>query len=111
MGTHVRSRPWAVIDVAGRRRFHRSRRGHRARVAAGAAALAAAAIVAIGNVVGGASSPPRHVTVHAGDSLWSIASAAYGDSDVQSRVSELEAANHLAGPELRPGEVLTLPGL
>lgn len=111
MGTHVRSSPWLGIrDVAGSRRYRRSRRGHRVRLGAGAAALAAAALVLIGGAVGGASTPPRHVTVHAGDTLWSIAEGAYGDSDVQARVMQLEAANHLASPALTPGAVLILPG-
>ena len=97
-------------DVAGSRRYRRSRRGRRVRLAAGAAALAASALVAIGGAVGGASTPPRHVTVHAGDTLWSIAQAAYGNADVEARVVQLETANHLASPALNPGEVLLLPG-
>ncbi|MBV8526837.1 MAG: LysM peptidoglycan-binding domain-containing protein [Candidatus Dormibacteraeota bacterium] len=80
------------------------------RLAAGAAGLAAAALFLIGGAVGGASTPPRHVTVHAGDTLWSIAEATYGDSDVQARVVQLETANHLTSPALSPGEVLILPG-
>lgn len=111
MGTHVRSSSWLGIrDVAGSRRYRRSRHGRRARLAAGAVALAAASLVLIGGAVGGASTPPRHITVHAGDTLWSIAAATYGDSDVQARVIELETANHLASPALSPGEVLLLPG-
>lgn len=111
MGTHVRSSPWpALRDVAGSRRYRRSQRGRRVRLAAGAAALAAASLVLIGGAVGGASTPPRHVTVHAGDTLWSIAERTYGDGDVQARVVQLETANHLASPALSPGEVLLLPG-
>jgi nucleoid-associated protein YgaU len=98
-----------VCDLAPARRFHRSRRGHRMRLAAGAAALAITALVALG-VAGGASETPRQVTVHAGDTLWSIASAAYGGVDVQARVIQIEDANHLTGPALKPGEVLILPG-
>ena len=30
-------------------------------------------------------------------------------ADVQARVAEIEAANHLSGPVLRPGQILTLP--
>lgn len=110
MGTHVRSSPWlGVRDVAGSRRYRRSRRGRRLRLAGGAAALTGALLL-IGGAVGGASTPPRHVTVHAGDTLWSIAEATYGDGDVQARVVQLETANHLASPALSPGEVLLLPG-
>lgn len=110
MGTHVRSSPWLGIrDVAGSRRYRRSRRSRRVRLAAGASALAAGALVLIGGAVGGAATPPRHLTVHAGDTLWSIAEAAYGDSDVQAHIVQLETANHLASPALSPGEVLILP--
>lgn len=111
MGTHVRSSPWlALRDAAGSRRYRRSQRGRRVRLVAGASALAAATLLLIGGAVGGASTPPRHVTVHAGDTLWSIAEAAYGNSDVQARVMQLEAANHLSSPALNPGAILILPG-
>ena len=111
MGTHVRSSPWVGLrDVAGSHRHRRSQRGRRVRLVAGASALAAATLLLIGGAVGGASTPPRHVTVHAGDTLWSIAEAAYGNSDVQARVVQLEAANHLSSPALNPGVILILPG-
>lgn len=109
MGTYVRVAPWSLADAAGARRHRRSLRGRRARLAAGAAALSAAALVLIGGAAGGASSPPRHVTVHAGDTLWGIAVASYGSSDVAEHVHDIEVASHLAGAELSPGEVLTLP--
>lgn len=108
MGTYVRTLAWGVSDAAAPRRRRRSRRGRRARVAGGAAVVAAAGLLLLG-AAGGASSPPHHVTVHAGDTLWGIAVAAYGSNDVPARVHDIEAANHLAGAELSPGEVLTLP--
>lgn len=74
-----------------------------------ATGLAAAALLLIGGAAGGASSPPKQVTVHAGDTLWSLAAANYGPADVAAHVLDIEAANHLAGPQLSPGEVLTLP--
>lgn len=109
MGTHVRAARWPLTDAAPSRRRRRSRRGRRARLAAGAAAVAAAALLLIGGAAGGASSPPQHVTVHAGDTLWGIAVAAYGPDDVAAHVHDIETANHLAGAQLSPGEVLTLP--
>lgn len=109
MGTYVRTRgAWAAHDLAPARRFHRSRRSHRVRLAAGAAALAVAGLVALG-VAGGASGTPRQVTVHTGDTIWSIANAAYSTGDVQGHVTAIEDANHLTSPALKPGEILILP--
>ena len=42
------------------------------------------------------------------DSLWTIASKHYG-GDVRESVWQIESANHLAGPGIRPGQVLVLP--
>lgn len=109
MGTHVRTEGWSLRDRAPLQRHYRSHRVHRLRLAAAAAALTVVGVVALA-IGGGASTPPRHVTVHAGDTLWSIAAATYGGADVQPRVVQIEAANHLAGPALKPGEVLILPG-
>jgi nucleoid-associated protein YgaU len=77
--------------------------------ALGAGALAALTCGLILTVHGGASSAPAHVTVQRGDTLWSIASARYAGDDVQSRVAEIKADNHLVSVALRPGQVLTLP--
>ena len=98
-----------MADSAAPRRHRRSRTARRTRVAAAASILAAAALLLIGGAAGGASSPPRHVHVHAGDTLWGIAAATYGPDDVAAHVVAIEAVNHLAGPELSPGEVLILP--
>jgi hypothetical protein len=42
------------------------------------------------------------------DTLWTIASSHYA-GDVRGAIWRIERANRLAGPDLRPGEVLTLP--
>jgi len=50
------------------------------------------------------------VTVHSGDTLWSIASSHAGpSSDVQEAVDRITAANHLTGGTLQPGEHLRIP--
>ena len=49
------------------------------------------------------------VTVHPGDTLWSIASANTGDNDVQETIDRITAANHLATATLQPGQRLRIP--
>jgi len=49
------------------------------------------------------------VTVHPGDTLWSIASAHTGDSDVQESIDRITEANHLGGATLQPGQHLRIP--
>jgi nucleoid-associated protein YgaU len=49
------------------------------------------------------------VVVHAGDTLWSIASSLGGDGDVRAVIDEIQRLNHLDGAVLVPGQVLQLP--
>lgn len=58
-----------------------------------------------------AASAPRYavVTVHPGDTLWSIASAHSGDADVQDAIDRITATNHLRNANLQPGEKLRIP--
>jgi predicted Zn-dependent protease len=58
-----------------------------------------------------AASAPRYavVTVHPGDTLWSIAAAHGGDSDVQDSIDRITATNHLHGATLEPGQKLRIP--
>ena len=49
------------------------------------------------------------VTVRPGDTLWSIAAAHAGDSDVQDAIDRISATNHLSGADLQPGEKLRIP--
>ena len=52
----------------------------------------------------------RKVTyrVQAYDTLWTIAAAHY-HGDVRDAVWQIQKANHLATPSIRPGELLVLP--
>jgi LysM repeat protein len=50
------------------------------------------------------------VTVHPGDSLWSIAAAhAPPTADLQETVDRISAVNHLRAGTLQPGEHLRIP--
>ena len=58
-----------------------------------------------------AASTPRYavVTVHSGDTLWSIAAARGGDADVQDAIDRITATNHLRNATLQPGQKLRIP--
>ena len=47
-------------------------------------------------------------TVRPADTLWSIAAAHYA-GDVREGIWKIEKRNHLAGPEIYPGDRLVLP--
>ncbi len=50
------------------------------------------------------------VTVHPGDTLWSIASSHTGSgNDVQETVDRIADANHLGTGTIQPGERLRIP--
>jgi len=49
------------------------------------------------------------VTVNPGDTLWSIAAAHTGGSDVQDTIDRISEANHLTASTLQPGERLRIP--
>ena len=50
------------------------------------------------------------VTVHPGDTLWSIASTHTSDnSDVQETIDRITEANHLHASDLEPGQKLRIP--
>jgi predicted Zn-dependent protease len=49
------------------------------------------------------------VTVSPGDTLWSIAAAHTGSTDIQETIDRITAVNHLRGATLQPGEHLRIP--
>lgn len=49
------------------------------------------------------------VTVHAGDTLWSIAAAHTGSANVQDTIDRISEANHLSSAALQPGQHLRIP--
>ena len=56
---------------------------------------------------------PQHyatVTVHTGDTLWSIASKHTASSgDVQDTIDRITEVNHLSGASIEPGQHLRIP--
>jgi hypothetical protein len=56
----------------------------------------------------GAGPTPRHHTVQAGETLWSIAEASYA-GDPREGVWELQRRNGLSGSTIVPGQRLLLP--
>jgi LysM repeat protein len=77
-------------------------------VRAGIVVLVAVLLWAVLARDSGAGSTPRHHTVRAGETLWSIASARYG-GDPREGVWKLQRANGLSEPTIVPGERLLLP--
>jgi LysM domain len=89
-----------------RRRWQRDPR----LIAAGVATAVAGVVFISGDVYGALNvAQPLHVKVHAGDSLWTIASAHYQAGDVRDHVDQIIGLNHLAGSSITPGEDLLLP--
>jgi Tfp pilus assembly protein FimV len=65
----------------------------------------------VANGAGNGSAYSEHTyAVRSGDTLWSVASAAYpGSHDPRQLVYRIERRNHLAGADIHPGELLVLP--
>ena len=105
----ARARNGAARDSGGRpRRARRWRRIVRNAVLAGLV-LVAVGLAASRSVEGSAPAAPQTVVVQRGDTIWSLASRHYPDSDPRSRVDQIERLNHLDGPDVRPGERIQLP--
>lgn len=49
------------------------------------------------------------VTIHPGDTLWSIAAANAEGGDIQETIDRITAVNHLRGADLQPGQHLRIP--
>ena len=49
------------------------------------------------------------VTVHSGDTLWSIAASHLKSGSIEARIDEIVRVNHLGGAALVPGEQLRVP--
>ena len=58
-----------------------------------------------------AATAPRYATVivRPGDTLWSIASAHTGSSDVQDTIDRISEVNHLGSASIAPGQRLRVP--
>jgi nucleoid-associated protein YgaU len=112
MGTSVWGQQALITDYARAVRRPRHRRWQRdpKLVVAGIAAAVVGLIAAGADVYGGLNvGQAQHVQVHAGDSLWSIASSHYSSGDMRDHVSQIIAANHLGGASISPGQTLELP--
>ncbi len=75
---------------------------------------AALLVVAIGGlmttgVLGSQRNAEAWVTVAPGQSLWAIAVSHYPETDPRQAVWDIQAANHLGGEYIYPGERLLLP--
>lgn len=52
---------------------------------------------------------PAQVTVHAGETLWDVATRIAPKHDPREIVAQLQRLNHLSGPQLVAGQVLLVP--
>jgi LysM repeat protein len=68
----------------------------------------------MGRVSTQAAGPAVHhavptATVHPGETLWQIAARVAPHADPRAMVRQLEALNHLSGPQVLAGQQLLLP--
>ncbi|HET9051720.1 MAG TPA: LysM peptidoglycan-binding domain-containing protein [Candidatus Dormibacteraeota bacterium] len=84
---------------------------HRERRLALALVVAVALVILLGGLVRAGTSGvgSGHVTVAAGDTLWSIASDHATDGDIGAEVDAIMRSNGLSSPVIVPGEVLVIP--
>jgi len=78
-------------------------------VAALAVGLVWAAWLSAPGAAAGPAPRPGMVTVHDGDTLWSIATRVAPDRDPRAEVADLQRRNHLDGVALTAGQVLRTP--
>lgn len=104
------------LSTTPRVRLHLTRRG---RVVVGALASLplAAALIAFA-VFGGSAAIATsgttqtefsYVTVHSGQSLWSIASGLDASADTRDVIADIVSLNQLPGSEVQPGQRLAIP--
>jgi len=100
-----------IQDSLGPNRFARrqERLSRPARLALMVATAATGLVVVGGVAYAGSPNTNARVLVQPGQTLWGIAASHYPGANIEQSISTIEAANHLAGAELRPGETLTLP--
>ncbi|MFN2569208.1 MAG: LysM peptidoglycan-binding domain-containing protein [Candidatus Dormibacteria bacterium] len=99
-----------LSDSTAASRYRRPRWRRDPRLLIGGVVLTCACVGGLATeVYGGSHAADRVVLVHPGDTVWGIAAAAYGDSDVRGRVDGILAANDIRGGTLVPGQRLTLP--
>jgi LysM repeat protein len=103
-----RSMPEAGVPRDDRRRVARWRRVVR-NLVLGVLVLMAVAFVAARSVEGSAPPVGETIVVRQGDTMWSIASRHYPDSDPRARIEQIERLNHRDGSTVHPGEKLQLP--
>ena len=75
-------------------------------VVAGALALMAVLFLSTTTM---SASQPRQITVHSGDTLWSIAQSADPGGDIRSDIDRIITLNRLQSASVYPGEKLVLP--
>ena len=72
-----------------------------------------AGFAAVGNASENGSADPHagmvQVVVGGGETLWSIASMASGNQNVQSVVNEIASVNHLTSPDVQSGARIWVP--
>jgi nucleoid-associated protein YgaU len=100
-----------IQDSLGPNRFSRrsDRLSRPARLALVLASAAAGLVVVGGVAYAGSPTTNAHVVVHPGETLWGIAASHYPGANIEQSISGIEAANHLAGADIRPGQTLILP--
>ena len=88
-----------------------TRRGRLALTVAAMLASVSGLIMVASAAFGGAEPlPTRHVVVHSGDTLWSIARAAAPEADPRVTIEAVRDLNGLASDApLVPGQLLTMP--
>ena len=75
----------------------------------GAISLATGQAQAIGAGPSSTEASFTYVTIHAGDTLWSLADSYAGNADPRDWIAELVTLNALESNNLQPGQKLALP--